>query len=164
MGPRLNKVCVGGTFDMMHKGHRALLSRAFEEGKHVVIGVSSDSFVRATGKRHDVQSYEDRVDALRSYLENSRLLRTTIVPLDDRYGPSVTDPQMEGIVVSTETVGQTVMINRLRVARQLAPLEVIVVDLVAADDGRRISSTRIRRGQIDSEGRVTEARRVQRKD
>ncbi|RLF40505.1 MAG: phosphopantetheine adenylyltransferase, partial [Thermoplasmata archaeon] len=39
------KVCVGGTFDILHEGHIALFERAFETGGEVVVGLSSDSLV-----------------------------------------------------------------------------------------------------------------------
>jgi len=35
-------VATGGTFDEIHVGHLGLLSKAFEVGKKVIIGVSSD--------------------------------------------------------------------------------------------------------------------------
>ena len=37
-------VATGGTFDILHKGHYMLLLKAFEVGRHVIIGVSSDNY------------------------------------------------------------------------------------------------------------------------
>ncbi len=37
-------VAVGGSFDPFHKGHRELLTKAFEIGEKVFIGVVSDKF------------------------------------------------------------------------------------------------------------------------
>jgi len=56
-------VATGGTFDHIHTGHEALLSRSFELGEVVVIGVTSDAFASREGKSPD-QSYEERVRAL----------------------------------------------------------------------------------------------------
>ncbi|MEM2081946.1 MAG: adenylyltransferase/cytidyltransferase family protein, partial [Candidatus Bathyarchaeia archaeon] len=36
---RFRKVAVGGTFDELHKGHKALLMKAFEIGTRVLIGL-----------------------------------------------------------------------------------------------------------------------------
>ena len=45
MKEKYDLVATGGTFDVIHVGHLALLSKAFEVGKKVIIGVSSDAFV-----------------------------------------------------------------------------------------------------------------------
>ena len=38
----MTKAAVAGTFDILHDGHKALLSRAFEVGDTVVVGITSD--------------------------------------------------------------------------------------------------------------------------
>ncbi len=43
---KYHKVALGGTFDHFHIGHEALITKAFEIGECVVIGVTSDDFAR----------------------------------------------------------------------------------------------------------------------
>lgn len=86
---RYRVVAVGGTFDILHKGHIALLDKAFEVGDHVIIGVTSDSLVARMGKRIS-NDYSRRVRNLSSMLVNrypSR--RFDIIMLDDEFGPTV---------------------------------------------------------------------------
>ncbi|MFB0543593.1 MAG: phosphopantetheine adenylyltransferase [Candidatus Bathyarchaeia archaeon] len=152
---RVEIVCLGGTFDRLHRGHEALLLKAFEVGERVVIGVSSDAFVESMRKKHKVQPYEERVRGIRRFLEERGLEeRAVFVPLDDPYGPAVTDSQIRGIVVSEETAPRVEEINEIRKNKGMKPLEAFHIDMVPAEDGKPISSTRIRLGEIDRRGRV----------
>ena len=147
-------VATGGTFDHIHKGHEALLSRSFEAGRKVVIGVTSDAFATHEGKTPD-ESYERRVERLEALLHRKFPGREYVIAkLDDYFGPGIASPEVEAIVVSRETRSRVPIANALRAEKGYAPLAVVVVDYVLADDAKPISSTRIRKGEIDERGRM----------
>jgi len=149
-------VVVGGTFDHLHKGHIALLSRAFSEGKQVTIGLTSDAYVRQYKQNlPSVHPYEIRKKQLKSWLKKQGIFgRTTIVPIEDAYGSTAKQADFDAIVVSQETEHVAKKINGLRTKRGLSPLAIIVVAMIPAEDMEAISSTRIRNGEIDHEGRL----------
>ncbi|MDG6909226.1 MAG: pantetheine-phosphate adenylyltransferase [Nitrososphaerota archaeon] len=147
-------VATGGTFDHIHRGHLALLTRSFEVGDRVVIGVTSDAFALKEGKRPD-QCYEDRVKALEGVLREKFPGRSYLIAkLEDNFGPGIASPEVQAIVVTRETAKKVPIANAARRARGFPPLEVVTVDYVLADDGELISSTRIRKGEIDTDGRL----------
>mgnify|MGYP001071852372 CR=1 FL=1 len=154
MEMRFKIVAVGGTFDYIHKGHQALLEKAFECGQRVIIGVTTDDFLLKLGKIvHN--RYEARVKKLREHLLTKYPSeRFEIQPLDDYFGPEIYREDVEALVASAETASRVEIANRRRVEMGLKPLEVVVVDMVLAEDGKPISSSRIRMGVIDAEGRV----------
>ena len=146
---------VGGTFDKFHKGHRALIMKAFEVGERVMIGLSSDQLARELRKNHIIATYEQRLKELRSFLkEQSVFERAKIVPLDTPYGITLSTTVADALVVSKETELVGFDINKKREADGLKPLALVVIDMVPAEDCVSISSTRIRRGEIDREGHL----------
>ena len=148
-------VAMGGTFDVLHRGHRLLLKKAFEVGKKVTIGVTSDTFARQLHKPHKIDPFESRKFELENLLGKWGVLsRSRIVRLDDRFGPTIATPRIQAIIVSKRTVKTAYEINRRRRLMQLRPLAIVAIDLIQAQDRKPISSTRIRRGRIDREGRV----------
>jgi pantetheine-phosphate adenylyltransferase len=148
-------VATGGTFDHIHRGHVALLAKSFEVGDRVVIGVTSDAFAKKEGKTPD-QKYEERVGALEALIHLKFPGRNYLIAkLDDYFGPGIASPEVQAIVVSRETAKRVSIANALREAKGFPPLEVVEVDYVLADDSRPISSSRIRAGEIDAEGRLS---------
>jgi pantetheine-phosphate adenylyltransferase len=151
------QVALGGTFDPVHDGHRALFRRAFELGD-VTIGLTSDELAAQT--RHAeryVRPYDERVRDLTEELEaiadgfdRAFEVRT----LEEPTGIAV-EPKFDALVVSPETRPGGERINEIREARGLEPLEIVVVDHLLAEDGGIISSTRIVRGEIDEHGNLT---------
>jgi len=153
-------VAVGGTFDPVHDGHVALFERGLELGD-LTVGLTSDELARQTRltERH-VRPFEER----RADLERE------LAPLADAYDRSyevrklreptgiAVEPQFDALVISPETVEGGERINEIRRERGLEPLRIEVVDHVPAADGRRISSTRIVRGEIDRHGNLTPER------
>jgi len=146
-------VCLGGTFDLLHEGHQALLGTACRLGR-VTVGLTSDEWARQRGKQ--VRPYGEREADLARWLEAHRCPHR-IVPLHDPYGPTV-EEDFEAIVVSPETEPTARAINERREKRGLPPLEVVVVPYVLADDGIPLSTTRIRRGDIADGHRLTPVR------
>ncbi|MGM0606227.1 MAG: phosphopantetheine adenylyltransferase [Halobacteriota archaeon] len=150
-------VALGGTFDPVHDGHLALFERAFELGD-VTVGLTSEELAPKT--RHVeryVRSYEEREADLRAELEpiaekhdRSFQIRTLTEPTG-----IATEPEFDALVVSPETVDGGERINEIRVEKGLDPLDIEVVDHVLAEDGERISSTRIVNGEIDRHGNRT---------
>ena len=156
---KYDKVAVGGTFDKLHRGHKALLSKAFEIGEKVVIGLSSDEFVAKMGKPHITASYAERLKELESFLEKNSLAdRTEIVPLSDPYGLSISGKGLDALVVSKETESITGKINKIRVEAGLPPLKIVSISMVPAENCNPISTTRIRSGEIDRNGHVLSSR------
>ena len=154
---RFRMVALGGTFDVLHKGHRRLLRQAFKIGRQVTIGISSDQFARTLHKPHKVDPFLVRKRELEKLLSRWRVLkRARIVELNNRYGPTVTTSKVQALVVSRRTIRTAREINSKRRSRGIAPLEIVPIDLILAEDRRPISSTRIRRGRIDREGRIVE--------
>ncbi|MFA7562595.1 MAG: phosphopantetheine adenylyltransferase [Methanoculleus sp.] len=149
------KVMVGGTFDPLHAGHRKLLSRSFElagpDGE-VTIGLTTDEFAGA--KVHPVRTYEKRLENITSFIRERGYTATwKVEPLADRYG-SALGTDFDILVVSEETFPVAVEINELRRERGRRKVDLHEISCVLAEDGRRISSTRICRGEIDRHGRL----------
>ncbi len=155
MSRKFTVVAVGGTFDKFHKGHRALLKKAFEVGNRVLVGLSSDDFARKLRKPHKVATYDERLEDLKKILMRRKVLdRAEIIPLHDSYGITLLGGCVEAIVVSQETEQVAHKINEKRRAMGLKPLSVVVIDMIPAEDHVPISTTRIRRREIDREGHL----------
>ncbi|MDD3985668.1 MAG: phosphopantetheine adenylyltransferase [Methanobacterium sp.] len=144
------KVAVGGTFDKFHYGHRRLIDIAFEIGDHVVIGVTSNIFGGVKGK---IEHCNIRMSNLRSLLEKKHQ-NYDIQELNDPYGTTILDESIDAIVVSEETEPTAFKINKIRKEIGMKPLDIVTIGMVLAADGIPISSTRIRKGEIDKMGTI----------
>lgn len=137
-------VAVGGTFDHFHIGHIQLLLKCFEIGKHVVIGITSDSLIK--GKNHVVEPIEKRKNMLISFIQLHGLTeRAKIIELNDYYGPTIHDETISAIVVSEETLRRAIEINKIRIGKGFKPLKIFYIPLVKDVDLRSLSSTKLRR-------------------
>lgn len=145
-------VATGGTFDILHKGHYMLLQKAFEVGRQIIIGVSSDS--HATGKHKKiVNNYDIRREKLKKFIDkNFKKSNYNVYQLDDFYGPTVLTRDVQAIIATESSLENCVKINSLRETKGMTPLEIILVPLVEDKEGKVISSTRIREGEIDVNG------------
>ena len=147
-------VAMGGTFDIIHKGHLTLLGGAFSVSDNVIIGLTSDEFAQKRGKKlnHD---YSHRYDSLKRTIEEKFPNKSyTIAKLDNDFGPAVIEGNVQALVVSDETEHQGDALNKMRKERNLPPVKIVTIPLVLAQDGKRISTTRIRSSEIDTQGNL----------
>jgi len=148
-------VGVGGTFDEFHKGHKALLMKAFEVGEQVLIGLCSDEFVKKLNKPHPTAPYAKRLEELKAFLrENGFLERAKIILLNDIYGVTLSKGCVEALIVSKETELTALKINEKRKELVLHPLHIAIIEMVPSENHAPISTTRIYRREIDREGRL----------
>ena len=92
-------VAMGGTFDIIHRGHITLLSNAFEISDKVIIGLTSDEFAKKRGKTL-INNYETRLANLTETIfkefPNSSF---QISKLDNDFGPAVLESEVQALVV-----------------------------------------------------------------
>jgi pantetheine-phosphate adenylyltransferase len=151
---KFSLAAMGGTFDLIHRGHMTLLSHAFEISEIVLIGLTSDSFAIKNGKNLK-NNFDTRLENLKKIIhENFSDKKYEIKKLDNDFGPAVFEKNVEALVVSEETKHQGDVLNNLRKERDLPEVSVIVVPMFLAKDGERVSSTRMRNSEIDSEGNL----------
>ena len=147
-------VAMGGTFDVIHKGHITLLSEAFSISAKVIIGLTSNEL--ALRKEKDLQNdYNKRLETLVKTIETKfPNIEFEISKLDNDFGPAVLEKEVQALVVSSETSDQGEILNQLRKQKNLPLVDVVVVPMVLAQDGLRISTTRIKNQEIDNDGNL----------
>ncbi|MEK9143204.1 MAG: pantetheine-phosphate adenylyltransferase [Patescibacteria group bacterium] len=147
---------LAGTFDGLHAGHRVILTRAFEVGERVTIGLTSDEFVKkfkVQRAKCKVRTYEERKKVLEQWLKKNNKY-ALIIPIDDPYEPAASMKDLDALIVTRENRKTGERINELRQGLALSPLTLIEVPMVAAEDGKPVSSTRMRNGEIDHYGKL----------
>lgn len=147
-------VVIGGTFDHLHLGHESLILKAFQYGDSVIIGITSDEFAKKSNK-FGIQPFKERSEALRKLLAGKKLFeRSSIVPLNDPYGPLTQEPRVGAVIVTDETLPRAEEANKIRSNKGLNGVRIYVIQFINAKDGGSISSTRIRNKEIDEKGNL----------
>ncbi|KAF5412075.1 MAG: Phosphopantetheine adenylyltransferase [Candidatus Methanocomedens sp.] len=153
----MSRVAVGGTFNPLHDGHKALFTRAYQlsNGDELIIGITSNEM--AGKKYHDVEDWKVRRQIVMDFMYDTFNASPLIVRLDDPFGPTI-DEDFDYLVVSPETENQAHLINTRRAELGKQPIHIELVELVLAGDGRPISSTRVLLGEIDVHGNLLQHR------
>ena len=147
-------IATGGTFDIIHRGHLTLLSVTFAISDKVIIGLTSDELAEKKGKLL-INKYEKRLENLTAVISKEFSNPSfQISKLDNDFGPAVLEKEVEALVVSDETSNQGVVLNQLRAGKKMPPVKIITVPMFLAKDGIRISTTRIKNSEIDTEGNL----------
>ena len=148
------KICIGGTFNQLHKGHKLIISKAFEyagiDGT-VFIGLAIGNLIK---NKKNVKSFETRKNQLNRYMIKEGFNnQAVIVPIKNKYGLTL-EKDFDAIVISPETEKTAKLINQKRLFKGKKPLKIIKIPFVLAEDGKPISSTRINKKEIDENGRL----------
>ena len=98
-----NLVALGGTFDIIHARHIAILDKGFSISKKVIIGLTSDELVQKQGKKL-LYDFRTRFSTLESLLKD-RFPNSVfeIAKLDNDFGPAAIEGNLDALVVSEET-------------------------------------------------------------
>jgi pantetheine-phosphate adenylyltransferase len=153
MATKFNHIVIGGTFDLLHAGHKKFIDTAFDLAEFVSIGLTTDSFNTKRGKE-TYQNQDERQKALVQHLERQSVAnRSEIILIDDIFGTSL-DAKIDAIIATSDTQINAEIINKRRDELGLEKLEIVHLERVKDTSGKIISSTRIRNGEIDLEGRI----------
>lgn len=152
-GKPFRKAIVGGTFDRLHRGHRELLSLACGIAHSLIIGLVDGPLLESKLLAERILPFEERERALRDFLD-PRGVPYEIIKIFDPIGPADCIEEADVIVVSTESYEGALVVNERRRKKGLRELKILVLPLILAEDGKPLSSSRIRRGEVDPEGRL----------
>ncbi|VDO37428.1 unnamed protein product [Brugia timori] len=149
-----DSVVLGGTFDRLHNGHKLLLSRAvMAASKRIICGITCGDMIKREnifreGKKRCYQSsisekvlwelmesFEERAKNVQKFVEDiSCTVRCEVHPIMDPYGPSIVDPDLRAIVVSSETEKGGHAVNDRRKEKNLPVLDLIKINLIDGKD------------------------------
>ena len=154
------RVCLGGTFDILHKGHKKLISEAFrvaDDKGFVFIGLSDEKLLE---NKKNTKIWQMRKKNLEKFiLENNYSSDFEILPINDIYGPTLED-DFDVIIVSTGSEKNARKINEKRKELGKKPLKIFTIPYVLSEDGKPISTTRIKNNEIDKEGNILQTRLI----
>jgi cytidyltransferase-like protein len=153
---KYNLIACGGTFDLLHAGHKSFIKNVLSNAEAVAMGLTSDGYVKSFKDGNSIQPFETRKKVLEQFLDSIAAKdRVQIVSIDDFYGPLLTnDFAVKAIAVTEQTEHMVLDINQKREEKKLPELEKILIPLGMAEDGKAISATRIRNGGINRDGRL----------
>jgi len=150
-------IIVGGTFDVIHKGHKALLDKAIQLAycldEKLVVTVAEDLI--SVLKSHPINTYEDRKVAVECYILDQML------PVDYKIYKLHNHPSRKIIDEMTMANSVTIVVSEESYAGALfimkecnIKMTVVIIPMVIAEDGFKISNTRIRENKINLDGNV----------
>jgi cytidyltransferase-like protein len=144
-----SSVCVGGTFDGLHHGHRKLLTLAVSSvqpgtGK-LLVGVTVDAMLQHKKHAELIPPLQERMQRVKEFLH--RLApglknNIRIVPIEDTYGPPGSGPDFDALVLSHETLDTGQYLNQHRIKLGLTPLQLLCT---RRTEPHGMSSTSLRR-------------------
>lgn len=145
-------VAVGGTFDHLHAGHKLLLTVSGYLAKQtLIVGITGPKLLVNKKYADAMQSFEFRESKVREFLEKVfPSLDVETVMINDVYGPTAQNKDIEALVLSKETRSGGDSINKMRKEKHWNELIIYEVDLVGSHHpGEKLSSTDLRKKELE---------------
>ncbi|AGO12856.1 AaceriAGL356Cp [[Ashbya] aceris (nom. inval.)] len=148
---------LGGTFDHLHDGHKILLSvAALVTASRLIVGITDEELLKSKKYKEQLQSFDERRDNVCSFLHRLKPeLEIKIFALHDVCGPTGSEPDIEALIVSEETVAGAQTINDTRESKGMSKLAVHVVNVLGGEEAdkwkNKLSSTELRRRLMDED-------------
>lgn len=133
--PMYSEVCMGGTYDRMHIGHKLLLSHAaLVSDKRLFCGIMGPESLQSKSMQEMLETLAVRTAVVQNFLTSIKpSVEFQVVHIPNPYGPSITDPTFDAIVVSEETRAGGDACNAKRALAQMSPMAVFGVDVIDGD-------------------------------
>ncbi len=145
---------LGGTFDHLHSGHTHLLQKATTLSKRITVGITTPPLLEKKQYKAAIENFTVRSLQVQKYFASLGFFSVEIIALDSIFGTTLTDRSIDAILITEQTRANAMHINSLREKRGLVPLSLCMCDLLTDMGGEIISSSRIRAGEIGSDGTV----------
>lgn len=144
---------MGGTFDHFHIGHQHFLEFAAGLAEEIWVGITIADLTKDKFFPQLIEPYEKREKSVADFLDTKKI-RHKVFPLKDSCGPTLKNSPVEAVAVTVHTQKGGEIINTERKKLSLPELPLHVCDLLKDEAGEYISSTRIREGKINRQGKV----------
>lgn len=135
-------VCFGGTFDGIHAGHKLLFNEATKIcSERLVVGVTDVNMIKNKILWELITPVDERIKNVKEYLMSiNKNLTYHVVPINDLYGPTIVEKDLECIVVSDETIKGANKINDARREKGWPELEIKVVNLLTDTNSSNVDA------------------------
>ncbi|CAH8555636.1 unnamed protein product [Schistosoma intercalatum] len=131
----ISRVCLGGTFDRLHYGHKILLTvGALLAKEHLLVGVTCSDLLSSKCLSPLIFSWEKRSKIVQTFLSDigvqSKIMK--IVKLSDKFGPPGNSAEFDCIVASSDSLDNCEKLNELRRANGFKPLKIEVINFICS--------------------------------
>lgn len=115
------------------------------------IGLTTDKMLQNKTNKHLLQSFEERHGEIENFIDTEcESDRCSIFSIDTREGGADMMDDLEALIISDEigVVQNAFDINQMRIDNGLARFHIVIIPRVRTPDGKPLSSSRKRSGEI----------------